>query len=149
MDGIRRYVCPGHTTVPVPKTRLFCGDSDVIGSPFYVYGKLICAVICGVSLWLIVDFVDGIFEKRGSIPSAQSNEQRTRMYESLIDTLARIHTVDIDRIGLMNYGKRRKEGDDVTKTGYIARQIKVPSLDFSSYLQLFFLPDVESKLQVY
>lgn len=105
----------GHTTVPVPKTRLFCGDSDVIGSPFYVY-----------------DFVDGIFEKRGSIPSAQSNEQRTRMYESLIDTLARIHTVDIDRIGLMNYGKRRKEGDDVTKTGYIARQIKTWSRNYKS-----------------
>jgi aminoglycoside phosphotransferase (APT) family kinase protein len=30
-----------NTNVPIPTTRLFCNDKDIIGSPFFVYGTLI------------------------------------------------------------------------------------------------------------
>ena len=47
------------------------------------------------------------------------------MYFSLIDTLARIHAVDIDKVGLETYGKRRQRDTNIQESGYIARQIKV------------------------
>ena len=46
----------------------------------------------------MADFVEGIFEKNGTIPSAKDNAQRSDMYDSLIDTLAKIHAVDIDQV---------------------------------------------------
>jgi hypothetical protein len=69
--------------------------------------------------------VEGIFEKSGAIPSAADNAQRSQMYVSLIDTLAKLHAVDIDKAGLGAYGKRRDPAVDVRESGYIARQIKV------------------------
>lgn len=46
------------------------------------------------------------------------------MYDSLIDTLAKIHAVDVDKVGLGGFGKRPDPGH-VKEGGYIARQIKV------------------------
>jgi aminoglycoside phosphotransferase (APT) family kinase protein len=84
---------------------------------------------------MLAEFVEGVFEKSGTIPSANSNEQRSQMYVSLIDTLAKIHAVDIDKVGLDSYGKRRDPTADVRETGYIARQIKVNMV----YISLIFV----------
>jgi aminoglycoside phosphotransferase (APT) family kinase protein len=73
----------------------------------------------------MLEFVEGVFEKSGTIPSAADNAQRSAMYVSLIDTLAKIHAVDIDKVGLEAYGKRRDPAVDVRESGYIARQVKV------------------------
>jgi aminoglycoside phosphotransferase (APT) family kinase protein len=61
-------------------------------------------------------FVDGLvvrdkeFAEKSLSPAA-----RRRASESLVDTMARIHAVDIDKVGLSDLGKH---------DGYIARQLK-------------------------
>eukprot|EP00602_Paraphysomonas_sp_CaronLab_P009780 CAMPEP_0185026830 /NCGR_PEP_ID=MMETSP1103-20130426/11335_1 /TAXON_ID=36769 /ORGANISM="Paraphysomonas bandaiensis, Strain Caron Lab Isolate" /LENGTH=698 /DNA_ID=CAMNT_0027560545 /DNA_START=514 /DNA_END=2610 /DNA_ORIENTATION=- len=65
------------------------------------------------------------------------------MYFNLIDTLARIHAVDVDAVGLESFGKRVENTDQAATKGYIARQIKtwtrqykatetenIPSMDY-------------------
>lgn len=47
------------------------------------------------------------------------------MYVSLVDSLARIHSVDVDEVGLSSFGKRRAPEDNVAQSGYVARQVKV------------------------
>ncbi|MEM9704929.1 MAG: phosphotransferase family protein [Pseudomonadota bacterium] len=72
---------------PVPKTYALCEDPDVIGTPFF-----------------IMDFVEGRIFWDGALPEVQK-EDRAALYDALIDTLARLHTVDYDAIGLGDYGK--------------------------------------------
>jgi aminoglycoside phosphotransferase (APT) family kinase protein len=51
--------------------------------------------------WLLsIDFVEGSFFKDAALSSVHSPEMRNKMYFSLFDTLARIHSVDVDHIGL-------------------------------------------------
>ena len=38
--------------------------------------------------------------------SVKRKSIRTKMYFNLIDTLARIHAVDVDAVGLESFGKR-------------------------------------------
>ncbi|NBQ99137.1 MAG: phosphotransferase family protein [Actinobacteria bacterium] len=85
--------------VPVAPALGFCDDSAVNDLPFYV-----------------MRFVDGLvvrdkeFAEKSLSPAA-----RRRASESLVDTMARIHAVDIDKVGLSDLGKH---------DGYIARQLK-------------------------
>ncbi|CAN5451895.1 phosphotransferase family protein [soil metagenome] len=85
--------------VPVPPVHGLCVDPDVNGAPFYV-----------------MDFVDGHVlrdaetARRALTPDACDNASR-----SLVDTMARIHAVDLDAAGLADLGRHE---------GYIARQLK-------------------------
>lgn len=85
--------------VPVAPALGFCDDPAVNDLPFYV-----------------MRFVDGLvvrdkeFAEKSLTPAA-----RRRASESLVDTMARIHAVDINRVGLADLGKHE---------GYIARQLK-------------------------
>jgi len=85
--------------VPVAPALGFCDDPAVNDLPFYV-----------------MRFVDGLvvrdkeFAEKSLSPAA-----RRRASESLVDTMARIHAVDIDKVGLSDLGKH---------DGYIARQLK-------------------------
>jgi aminoglycoside phosphotransferase (APT) family kinase protein len=75
------------TDVPVPETIVATEDSDVIGCPFYVMERLPGDVI------------------RFSEPDRfQTPTQRTRIGEEMVDTLAAIHTVDYDAVGLGEFG---------------------------------------------
>ncbi|WP_307781163.1 phosphotransferase family protein [Rhabdothermincola sediminis] len=88
----------GPTEVPVPPVVGFCDDPAVNGAPFYV--------MC---------YVDGTVVRDLSGAERLSPEQRRAAGLSLIDTLALIHAVDVDAVGLGDLGR---------KEGYIERQLK-------------------------
>ncbi|HDZ58058.1 MAG TPA: phosphotransferase family protein [Pseudomonas xinjiangensis] len=87
----------GATDVPVPTARLLCEDPDVIGTAFYV-----------------MDYVEGRVHTQPLL-SAVDHEQRSPIYHSMIETMARLHNVDWKAVGLESYGK---------PDGYVPRQIK-------------------------
>ncbi len=74
-----------------------CTDDSVLGSWFYVMG-----MVDGRTIW------------DGSMPGA-TPEYRRATYESMIDTLASLHNVDVAAAGLSDYGK---------PGNYFARQVE-------------------------
>ena len=54
-----------------------------------------------------------------------SVDKRTDMYCELINSLAKIHAVDIGASGLDTYGKQLKSPSELRDKGYVARQVKV------------------------
>ena len=86
----------GPVGVPVPKMRLLCEDSAIIGTPFYV-----------------MDYVDGrVFTdiRLSDLPVGE----RAAYYFAMADGLAALHRVDWRAVGLENYGK---------PDAYVARQV--------------------------
>lgn len=89
----------GPTPVPVPTALGLCGDPAVNGAPFYV-----------------MDFVDGhILRDGATVEAALDEPARRRAGESLAETLAALHAVDVDAVGL---------GDFARRDGYIERQLR-------------------------
>ena len=89
----------GPTAVPVPETFGLCEDPEVNGQPFYV-----------------MEFVDGhIIRDAGAAERDLDDAARRRAGESLADTLAALHAVDVDAVGLGDFAKR---------DGYIERQLR-------------------------
>ncbi|HEX2785528.1 MAG TPA: phosphotransferase family protein, partial [Ilumatobacteraceae bacterium] len=87
------------TAVPVPPTLGLCSDESVNDAPFYVMG-----------------FVDGhVVRDRAVAELALTPAARRHAGESLVDTMAAIHAVDLDACGLADLGRHE---------GYIARQLK-------------------------
>lgn len=76
------------TDVPVAKVYHLCEDRDVIGSMFY-----------------IMEFCDGNIYWSAALPEIDSNEQRAKMYDEMNRVLAALHSVDVDAVGLSDYGK--------------------------------------------
>ncbi|PHQ70837.1 MAG: phosphotransferase family protein [Sneathiella sp.] len=76
------------TNVPVPKTYCLCEDDDVIGTPFYIMEKVEGRVI--------------------RTPSAPNMDATTRAatFEAMNDALAKMHMVDVDKVGLSDFGKK-------------------------------------------
>ena len=81
--------------MPVAPALGLCTDESVNGAPFYV-----------------MQFVDGQVLRDAKAANTISREARRNAGLSIADTLARIHAVDPDAIGLGDLGK---------KEGYIAR----------------------------
>ena len=126
----------GPTGFPVPAAYGFCEDKAVTGALFYVMG-----------------FVDG----RPLHSAAQTAEwvpedKRITLAHSFFDTLADLHALNPDEIGLGSLGK---------KDGYIARQVKtwyrswVASAEPAGYddpraheLQQYFLDNQPQQAQV-
>ncbi len=86
------------TDVPVPPTVGLCTDTDVNGAPFYV-----------------MEFVDGRVIRSHADAEALGTAERARAGESIVEVLAAIHSVDVDRVGLGQLGR---------KEDYVARQLK-------------------------
>ncbi|MEY2580969.1 MAG: hypothetical protein QOE09_818 [Ilumatobacteraceae bacterium] len=87
------------SAVPVAPALGLCTDDTVNDSPFYVMG-----------------FVDGhVVRDREGAESVLTLSARRRASESLVDTMAAIHAVDLDATGLTDLGRHE---------GYIARQLK-------------------------
>jgi aminoglycoside phosphotransferase (APT) family kinase protein len=82
--------------VPVPRTYLLCEDASVIGTPFF-----------------IMAYVDGHPMTDAALPD-RTPEDRRAIYRSMIEVLARLHTVDWRASGLENFGK---------PGNYVARQV--------------------------
>jgi aminoglycoside phosphotransferase (APT) family kinase protein len=88
----------GPTDVPVAPALGLCTDDDVNGAPFYVMA-----------------YVDGRVLRDSAAATAISVAARRNASHSVADTLARIHAVDPDAVGLGDLGK---------KADYIPRQLK-------------------------
>jgi len=86
------------TPVPVARALHFCDDRDVIGSLFYV-----------------MSFEDGEIYWDPSLPALPVGE-RGAIYDALIGTMAALHDVDVDAVGLADYGRAGN---------YFSRQIDV------------------------
>ena len=86
-----------HSTVPVPQMLLFHGDSDVLGTPFYVMER-----------------VAGRVFDANDLPGLAPAERRA-IYLAMADTLARLHALDWRAAGLAGFGR---EG------GYFERQLQ-------------------------
>jgi aminoglycoside phosphotransferase (APT) family kinase protein len=73
--------------IPVPETLLLVEDESVIGRAFY-----------------LMQHVDGRILWEQSLPDAMVAE-RSAIYDEMNRVIARLHTVDIERAGLADYGK--------------------------------------------
>ncbi|CAA0090215.1 Putative aminoglycoside phosphotransferase [Zhongshania aliphaticivorans] len=73
--------------VPVPAMRVLCDDDSVIGSMFYV-----------------MDFLDGRIMWDAALPE-QSPSERAAIYDAMNKVLADLHNVDVEKVGLSDYGK--------------------------------------------
>lgn len=76
------------TKVPVARVYHLCEDRDVIGSMFYV-----------------MEYCDGHIYWSAALPEIDRNEHRSAMYDEMNRVLAALHSVDIDAVGLSDYGK--------------------------------------------
>ena len=84
------------TEVPVPRMRVLCEDESVIGSAFFV-----------------MDYLDGRIFWDPALPDL-SNAERASVYDEMNRTLAALHSVDVESVGLSSFGR---PGD------YFARQL--------------------------
>jgi aminoglycoside phosphotransferase (APT) family kinase protein len=76
------------TGFPVAKPYGLCTDENVIGSWFYIMG-----MVEGRTIW------------DGAMPDASGPDERRATYNAMIDTLAALHSVDVEKAGLSDYGK--------------------------------------------
>ena len=85
------------TPVPVVPMRLYCADPAIIGTPFYV-----------------MDYIPGRVFPRPELAEL-NHMDRKAAYIAFIETLAALHEVDFNAVGLSDYGRTE---------GYAARQLK-------------------------
>lgn len=84
------------TPVPVPAAPHYCADASIIGTPFYVMERL-----------------EGrVFHDNG-LPELSPSD-RAAVFESMNETLAALHGVDVDAVGLGDFGR---------KGGFFVRQV--------------------------
>ena len=76
------------TDVPVAEVFHLCEDPTVIGSMFY-----------------LMEFCDGHVYWNPALGEIDDRETRTAMYDQMAQTLAAIHSVDLDAAGLTDYGR--------------------------------------------
>jgi aminoglycoside phosphotransferase (APT) family kinase protein len=77
-----------NTDVPVAKVYHLCEDVDVIGSMFYV-----------------MEFMDGNVYWDSSLPEMADKQTRSTMYQNMVTVMATMHSVNVDEVGLGDYGK--------------------------------------------
>jgi aminoglycoside phosphotransferase (APT) family kinase protein len=85
------------TAVPVPHPLAICQDLDVIGAPFY-----------------LMRFVDGLVLRTADDGAALTPERAAELSNLMAETIAAIHSVDLDATGLADFGR---------PVGYLARQL--------------------------
>uniref|UniRef100_A0A672S4R6 Acyl-CoA dehydrogenase family member 11 n=1 Tax=Sinocyclocheilus grahami TaxID=75366 RepID=A0A672S4R6_SINGR len=81
---------------PVPHSVLYCTDTHVIGTEFY-----------------IMEHVQGRIFRDLRLPGVSAAE-RTALYVAAVETLAKLHSLDVSTLELLGYGKG---------TGYCKRQV--------------------------
>ncbi|MDX6742846.1 phosphotransferase family protein [Actinocorallia sp. A-T 12471] len=84
--------------VPVPRPLGLCTDKDVLGADFYV-----------------MEWVDGRILRVPEDAADVTPGQRAAVSDRLAEALAAIHTLDVDKAGLGDFGRPE---------GYMARQLK-------------------------
>ncbi|XP_015423556.1 PREDICTED: acyl-CoA dehydrogenase family member 11 [Myotis davidii] len=90
---------------PVPKPLLYCSDASVIGTEFYV-----------------MEHVQGRIFRDITIPGV-SPAERSAIYVAIIETLAQLHSLNINSLQLEGYG---------ISAGYCKRQVRNPHTELFS-----------------
>jgi len=85
------------TDVPVPRTLAMCLDADVIGAPFY-----------------LMEYVEGTPYRHAAELEALGPERTRTLSTRLVDTLATLHEVAPESVGLGDFGRPE---------GYLDRQL--------------------------
>jgi len=101
--------------VPVAKMHLLCEDDSIIGSPFYV-----------------MDHVEGRNFNEPAMPGL-TNTQRAAVIDDMNRVLAALHRVDIDKVGLSDYGPPgnyyQRQISRWSKQYHASETEKMPSMD--------------------
>ncbi len=112
-----RLIAALHPTgFPVARPYALCEDRQVIGAPFY-----------------LMEMVEGRTFWDGSLPD-MAPAARTAIYEAIVDTLAALHRIDPQTVGLGDYGK---------PGNYFARQVERWTRQYRAS-QTDDLPEVEA-----
>ena len=74
--------------VPVANVFHLCENINIIGSMFY-----------------IMEYCDGTVYWSASLAEIETNERRAKMYDVMNKALVALHSVDVDTVGLGDYGK--------------------------------------------
>ncbi|MGE0383494.1 MAG: phosphotransferase family protein [Gammaproteobacteria bacterium] len=107
------------TGVPLPRTHALCTDPAVLGQDFY-----------------LMDYVDGrILEPRETLHL--TNADRSAIFDSMNEVLVRLHQVDIDAVGLSDFGRHG---------AYFERQISVWSRQYRASTDRE-MPDMDFLMQ--
>ncbi|GAC17823.1 phosphotransferase [Paraglaciecola arctica] len=77
-----------NSNVPVAKVYHLCEDTSLIGSMFY-----------------IMEYVDGRVFWDSALPEISDKQIRSQMYQEMVEVMAALHSVDVDAVGLSDYGK--------------------------------------------
>lgn len=91
--------------VPVPEVLHYCDEDEVIGTPFYV-----------------MEYLPGRIFRDPLLPGMKP-EQRAAIYDAMNSTLAELHAVDWNAVGLSDFGKPDQ---------YIERQIALWSRQYEA-----------------
>ncbi len=86
-----------HVDFPAPRPLALCEDADVNDSPF-----------------LVMEFVDGRIVATAEQAQSLSAGEREAVSHALVETLARLHSVDVAAAGLADFGRPE---------GYLPRQL--------------------------
>ncbi len=101
-DMVREYrvlSALADTPVPTPRTIALCEDASVNDMPFYV-----------------MEYCPGVvLSERIPDGFAESHDERRRMSEALVDALVALHAIDIEEVGLGEFGRPQ---------GYLERQVR-------------------------
>ena len=76
------------TDVPVPKTFVLCEDDAIVGSMFYV-----------------MEYKEGRILWDPLLPEAADNAERSAIYDAMNQTMAALHNVNVDAVGLTSFGR--------------------------------------------
>jgi len=87
----------GPTEVPVAQPILYHEDSDLVGTPFYLMG-----------------YLEGRVFEDAALPGVAPDERRA-IYLAMAETLAQLHRIDPDAVGLGDFGRHG---------GYFTRQVR-------------------------
>lgn len=110
---LRALAC---TEVPVPKARVLCEDTSVLGQSFFV-----------------MNHVQGRLIPDPALPGCTVAE-RQAIYRDMVNVLARLHEVDYSALGLANYGKPE---------GFLQRQVDLWKRQYRA-TETEHLPDMEA-----
>lgn len=75
------------TGLPVPKTLMFIEEPAIVGTPFYLMERIEGRIFTNATL------------------AEQPKAERTKIWMSVADTLAALHSINPDTVGLSDFGK--------------------------------------------